>query len=199
MCLFSELPLSLLAQCIGLFLSLWAGAVWAPCLFGFIVDSRLLGSLAIRLSMEVRSGGGDRYGASWYSVPSAGAVCGVSSTELLVVLCGYLFVVWLFRVSVGLRVWPGQTVSALLWFLSCQVLSACASGQAELSVSLVPSCVIVVVSRRLVCLLICSWCCVGNSSSPLDTSGVFVSMSVSGPVALALVFTFGFLGFACSQ
>ena len=138
--------------------------------------------------MEVRSGGGDRYGASWYSVPSTGAVCGVSSIELLVLLCGYLFVVWLFSVSVGLGVWPGRTLSSLLCFLSCQVLSACASGQAELSVSLSPSCVVVVVSRRLVSFLTCSWCCVGNSSRPLGASGVSVSMSVSGPVGLGLGF-----------
>ena len=39
--------------------------------------------------MEVRSGGGDRYGASRYPVPSTGAVHGGSSTELLGLLCGY--------------------------------------------------------------------------------------------------------------
>ena len=92
--------------------------------------------------MEVRSGGGDRYIAYGYTVPSTGAVCGGSSTELLYVLCGYWF--WLFvSVSAGLRFWSGQAISSLLCFL----LFACASGRAELF-CLPLSYVVVVVSRR---------------------------------------------------
>ena len=169
------------------------------CLVLFV--SCLLSFLVIRLSMEVRSGGGDRYGASWYPVPSTGAVCGVSSTELLVVLCGYFIVVWLFRVSVGLRVWPGRTVSSLLCFLSCQVLSACASGQAELSVFL---CLVSssspagwFVSSLAQDAVFIEWYSrfigIGNSSRLSETSGVSVSLSVSGPVGLGLGFHFRFL------
>ena len=33
--------------------------------------------------MEARSGGGDRYAAIWYSVPSTGVVHGKNSIELL--------------------------------------------------------------------------------------------------------------------
>ena len=56
--------------------------------------------------MEVRSGGGDRYGASRYPVPSTGAVHGGSSTKLLgyCVVTGFVFV---FSVFACLCFWPG--------------------------------------------------------------------------------------------
>ena len=76
-------------------------------------------------------------------------------------------VVWLFRVSVCLCVWPGRIASSLVCFLFCLFLPACASGQAELSVFLSLSCAVVVVSRRLVCF-----------SRLSDTSGVCVLVGV---------------------
>ena len=150
--------------------------------------------------MEVRFGGNDRYGASRYPVPSTGAVNGVSSTELLVVLCGYWFC------SAGPCFWSGQAFYFFCVF-SCRFessLSACAFGQSEV---FVPSsvCVVVVVpgcrspagwfvpsrasgaNQRAVSIAI------GTPHVHRMSSGVSVSVSVSGPVGLGLGFTSVFL------
>ena len=106
-CLFNELARSCL-----FFL---AGAVWAS---GLVVFACLLNILLIRLSMAVRSGGGYRYKAFWYPVPSVGAVYGGSSTELLVVLCGYWFCLSVSG-SAGLCFLPGLAVAFFCIFPAC--------------------------------------------------------------------------------
>ena len=67
--------------------------------------------------MEVRSGGGDRYGTSRYPVPSTGAVHGGISTELLGLLCGY----WLLLCVFGFC-WPVLLAGLSGFFLSVSSL-----------------------------------------------------------------------------
>ena len=114
-----------------------AGAVWASCL---VVIACLLSILLIRLSMEVRSGGGGRYKAFWYPVPSAGAVYGGSSIELLVVLCGYWFCLFVSGPAC-LCSWPGRAVVFFLLFIS----SCLPARLAWLKCLCCPPCVVVVV------------------------------------------------------
>ena len=80
-------------------------------------------------------------------------------------------------------------------------MSACASGQAELSVflSLLSSSPAGWFVSHLLDAVFIEWyshfICIGISSRLSDTSGVSVSLSVSGPVGLCLGFPFRFLWF----
>ena len=70
--------------------------------------------------MEVWPGGGDKYKAYGYPVPSTGAVHGGSSTELLDVLCGY----W-FHLFVSGFCWPALLAGLSGYFLFVFSLVVC--------------------------------------------------------------------------
>ena len=156
--------------------------------------------------MEVRSGGGDRYGASRYPVPSTGAVHGGSSTKLLGLLCGYWLCLFVF-VFAGLCFWPGQAFSLSLCLLLSLKSFSLPVRLARLNCRCLPLSCVVVVSRRLVVssLVSIEWYFhfigVGNPPRLLVTSRcvcvcvcVFVWSRRPWPW-----FHFRSLGFTCSQ
>ena len=147
--------------------------------------------------MEVRSGGGDRYKAYGYPVPSTGAVYGGSSIELLAVLCGYCFGYFGFLLACAF----GRAKQLLPFCICSLVIISPPVRLARLNcLCLPPSCVVVVVSRRLVCSLTCSWCnsvcCLHRCRELLTSMGfhrVRLRLCVSGPTGLGLGFYFRFL------